>query len=184
MSDTTIPKYIIDSNVFIQSHRRYYQFGFCHGFWEWIERINYDNGLILSIDKVYEELTQGNDLLCKWVKERKDRFAKFDVESMKYVSEIHRILKEQGVEERKITEFVDNTKADAFLIAYAKAHNCTLITHEVRTNNIKAKKVHMPDVCDIIGVEYKTLFEIMSCDTSNCLVLSKKTTRLKKLGSA
>ena len=60
------------------------------------------------------------------------------------------------------------------MIEYAKAHNCTLITHEVRTNNIKAKKVHMPDVCDIIGVEYKTPIEIMSCDTTNCLVLSKK----------
>lgn len=93
---------------------------------------------------------------------------------MKYVSEIHKILKEHEVEDRKIRDFVDNTKADAFLIAYAKAHNCTLITHEARTNNIKSKKVHMPDVCDIIGVEYKTLFEIMSCDKSNCLVLSKR----------
>lgn len=48
------------------------------------------------------------------------------------------------------------------MIEYAKAHNCTLITHEVRTNNIKAQKVHMPDICDIIGVEYKTPIEIMS----------------------
>ena len=174
MSDCIKPQYIIDSNVFIQSHRMYYQFGFCPGFWEWIEKINFDNVQILSIDKVDEELTRSNDLLSKWVKERKDRFAKFDAESMKYISDIHKILKEQGVEDRKIREFVDDTKADAFLIAYAKAHNCTLITHEERTNNIKSKKVHIPDVCDSIGVECTTLYKVMSYDTSNCLVLSKR----------
>lgn len=65
MSDCIKPKYIIDSNVFVQSHRMYYQFGFCPGFWNWIEKINLNNGLILSIDKVYEELTRSNDLLSK-----------------------------------------------------------------------------------------------------------------------
>ena len=52
--------------------------------------------------------------------------------------------------------------ADAYLISYAKTHNCILVTHEEPANTINAKKkVHIPDVCNAKGVQFTSIYEIM-----------------------
>ena len=79
------------------------------------------------------------------------------------------------VPQSKITQFVDNTKADVYLIAFAKAHGCTLITHEVSAQKVNAKrKVHIPDVCKEMGVSFTTIYEVMRADENFCLQLASR----------
>ena len=59
-------KYVIDTSVLIEAHRTYYAFDIAPSFWEMIEH-NFKEGHIISIDKVYEELKKGKDVLFDWI---------------------------------------------------------------------------------------------------------------------
>lgn len=48
-------KYLLDTNIFIESAYRFYAFDICPGFWDFLEKAS-DKGYIKSIIKVYEEL--------------------------------------------------------------------------------------------------------------------------------
>src|SRR5690554_3786257 len=59
MSDR--PVYLLDSNIFIQAHRRYYPFDVMPSFWNAINRLAND-GMVKSIDMVKVEIVdRGND---------------------------------------------------------------------------------------------------------------------------
>lgn len=60
--------YLLDANVFIEAKNRYYRFGFCPAFWEWIERAH-DRGTVYSVRKVRDQLLERRDELFSWVKE-------------------------------------------------------------------------------------------------------------------
>ncbi|MGN0902483.1 MAG: DUF4411 family protein [Succinivibrio sp.] len=171
MSKTVPIKYLLDSNIFIQAHKMYYQFDFCPAYWEWIQQLNTDG--LLSIDKVYEELSAGNDTLAEWVKSKKSKFVKFDSISLPVLQDIYNILKNEKVPDNRIKDFMETSLADSYLIAYAKAHNCILITLENRTPSLNSKKkVHIPNVCDALGVACTTIYEIMRKDREHKMILS------------
>lgn len=160
MSDMVPIKYLFDSNVFIQAYKLYYQFHFCPAFWDWLLKLNKD--CYLSIDKVYDELTFGSDDLASCAKDHKKLFVKCDSKSLLILPQIQKLLKEEKVPDNKIREFIELPVADAYLISYAKTHNCILVTHEEPANKINAKKkVHIPDVCNAMGVQYTSIYEIM-----------------------
>lgn len=61
--------YLLDANVFIEAHRRYYAFDLCPSFWNalaWLQSA----GRILSIDRVKEESERGGDDLADWAKNK------------------------------------------------------------------------------------------------------------------
>ena len=43
--------YLLDSNVFIEAHRRYYGMDFVPGFWDWLDRA-FGMGLVASIERI------------------------------------------------------------------------------------------------------------------------------------
>ncbi len=167
-------KYLFDSNIFIQASRLYYQFEFCQVFWNWIKTLN-PNGM-LSIMEVYNELTVGDDQLKDWIKPQKMSFVNFDAVSAQYLSIIEEILRKDNIEPSKIKEFLDQKRADAFLLAYAKAHNCVVVSHEVSISKIKIKshKVQIPNVAKDLGVQVITIFDLMRCEENYFLGLNKK----------
>jgi len=57
-------KYVLDTNVFIDASRSYYSFEFGSKFWDFLID-NARNNKIISIDKVYDEIKQGDDNLSK-----------------------------------------------------------------------------------------------------------------------
>lgn len=57
--------YLVDSNFFIQAHRAIYPLDVATGFWALVKRLAED-GIIISIDKVKDELYDRNDDLEKW----------------------------------------------------------------------------------------------------------------------
>ena len=54
------PRYVLDTNVFIQAKNTWYGFGVCPGFWDLLE-LGFAEGLLVSHEKVRAELMGGDD---------------------------------------------------------------------------------------------------------------------------
>jgi hypothetical protein len=141
-------RYLIDSSVFIQAHRTYYAFHLCPGFWDsliWL----HNKGRILSLDKVHEEICDGDeDALVSWAKSAMPTSGfvasdDADVVSWYGKMQVWANANPQFSAAAK-AEFAD--EPDAWLIAYAKAKNFTLVTREVFSPDIKWK-IPIPNVC-------------------------------------
>ena len=76
MTDRSKPQYVLDSNVFIEAHKRYYAFDICPGFWEWLSHRSTRSGIV-SIDRVRAEIVGHEDPLSEWAEDsaREDLFA-------------------------------------------------------------------------------------------------------------
>lgn len=57
--------YLLDSDVFIQAKNLHYGLDFCPAFWEWLIAAN-AAGLVLSTEKVGDEIEAGGDELSEW----------------------------------------------------------------------------------------------------------------------
>lgn len=57
--------YVVDSNFFIQAHRTNYPFDVAISFWNKIIELA-ENGIIISIDKVKNEIFKNDDELKQW----------------------------------------------------------------------------------------------------------------------
>jgi esterase/lipase len=155
-------RYLIDSNIFIEAHRRYYAFNLCPGFWKsllWL----HGQGHILSLDKVKDELTEETDDLEDWAKNTmpKSGFAPSD-DSM--VVELYGKIQ---IWAQNNSQFIDAAKeefaqvADPWLIAFARAHEMVLVTHEQYVPQVK-KRIPIPNVCREFGVRHANTFEMLT----------------------
>ena len=59
--------FVLDANVFMEAHRRYYARDICPGFWACLSD-HCKNARLLSIDRVRSEIADG-DALSAWVEE-------------------------------------------------------------------------------------------------------------------
>ncbi|MCH9665171.1 MAG: DUF4411 family protein [Gammaproteobacteria bacterium] len=177
-------KYLLDTNIFISALKcKYYGFELCPGFWEWLE-LGCQQEQLLSIDMVRDEIKRP-DSLCSWIDNKLPaNFFKstsiLPLEQIKEISECILIHKEVGLSNanvdankvqnddqkaivkdvysmNKIDAFVNST--DAYLIAYAKLMQYTLVTMETRSR--PESKIKIPVICDRIGVECINLFELL-----------------------
>ena len=148
----TDKKYLLDANVFIEAKRRYYAFDVCPGFWDCLVW-HHQGAYVQSIDRVKDELERGGDELSDWVQRTMPTacFASSDdAEVIEQYSQMQLWARQQGqFTEAAKAEFAD--KADAWLIAYAKAKNLVLVTHEVLDRFIQ-KKIPIPNVCEVFDV--------------------------------
>lgn len=153
---------VLDTNVFIEPKNRYYPFDICPGFWEFLIA-DFKDGNAVSVLSVRDELLAQEDDLSDWVKD--------------VVPKVHFIdcLKDQSVLENQlevaeyvrdyydkpnlIEDFLGDSVADSWVIAYAKAKNGIVVTHE--THKSKGRKVSMSDVCDHFGIHHIDVFEFL-----------------------
>jgi hypothetical protein len=157
ISDAT---YVLDANVFIEAHRRYYHMDICPGFWD----VLVENGptRLISIDKVRDEIFNGGDTLKDWVhsKIKDTHFAETnDLEVLAHYRVIMQSV--QGNPrylERAKVEFA--SVADGWIAAYAKAISAKVVTHEEYDAHIK-KRVKLPNVCRELGVETINTFTLL-----------------------
>lgn len=144
-----MPRYWLDSNVFIQAKNGPYGFDILPDFWIWLEQ-QAALGILCSSMKVYDELTEGNDELATWIRERR--------ESGLFV------LPDAQVQAkfREIADYVnghyDNAncglflgRADPWVIAHASQDGATVVTHETLVGS-NSKKVKIPNVCNHFAV--------------------------------
>jgi len=153
------PIYVLDANIFIEAHRRYYAFDICPGFWDCLTH-HAKQRQILSIDRVRAEITNG-DLLAKWIKASPANLFRSSADSS--VVQEFRTMMTWVQTNSQFTlaakaEFA--SVADGWIAAYAKAHGAVLVTEEVFNANI-TKKVPLPNVCRHFNVAYTDTFGML-----------------------
>lgn len=136
-------KYVFDSNIFISLQRRQ-PIDVYPSLWSKIGELM-DEGIIISSQEVFDEISIGGDDLEKWAKSRKECFLPSEVSIQQGVRNIlkeHRGLVEGGNKKNS---------ADPFVIALAQDKECKVVTEETRTRNAASPKI--PDVCDAYSIE-------------------------------
>ncbi|MEI6715840.1 MAG: DUF4411 family protein [Verrucomicrobiota bacterium] len=152
--------YVIDTNVFVEAHRRYYPFDICPGFWSalcWWQ----SKGRVCSVAKVKEELTRNDDTLCSWSTDKfgDDAFISPSQNVVGAFSELADWVNTQNqFQDRAKAEFSE--VADGWVIAHAKATGSIVVTHEGYSPE-KRNKVPMPNVCQAFNIEWISSFEML-----------------------
>jgi len=154
--------YILDSNFFIQAHRANYPFDVVPSFWLKIKDLA-ERELIVSIDKVKEEIYKNDDELSTWCQDQLP--ANFFKDSSVAISEYAGLAtwansKNDHFQQRAIEEFLDTDAADAWIIAYAINQNISVLTHE-KSEPERKNRIKMPDVCLDHGVSFFTTVEML-----------------------
>jgi hypothetical protein len=153
--------YLVDANFFIQAHRAIYPLDVALSFWNKVKELA-QNGNIISIDKVKDEIYQNEDDLKKWCEANlPDNFFHDSSITLSEYSTIAVWANSMShhYKPSALQEFLDAAEADAWLIAFSLNQGVPLITYEKSEPNSK-KKVKIPDVCIQFGVSYHSTIEM------------------------
>lgn len=157
MSHLQPPIFVLDTNVLIEAHQRYYSLDLCPGFWECLVHFCSESR-VRSIDKVRDEIREGDDLAA-WVKKAPSGFfaSTADQSVIRCFQEIMDWVQNSREFNDEATSSFANI-ADGWVIAYAKAYGGIVVSHEGR----KYKgRVPMPIICDHFSVPYKDTFAML-----------------------
>ena len=152
-------RYLLDTNIFIQAKNWHYGFDFCPAFWEWLIMQN-KVGKVASIEKVRDELHKykPSDALSKWVDQRgRGFFLPCDDAVEAVLGQISIWVNGQNYKRDGINEFLK--AADYWLVAHARAHGFTIVTHEVSSESIR--RIKIPDACTGLGIDSVSPYEML-----------------------
>ena len=151
--------YVLDTNVFIGAHNDYYSPNFCPGFWDCLPQY-FHSGCLISIDRVFAEITRPGDLV-QWVQNAPNGLFAFSGDQLVVTAFARVMTWVQGNTQFKHAAKNDFAgKADGWLVAYAKAHNAVVVTHEKFDSRAKSR-VLIPNVCRQFNVPYLNTFEML-----------------------
>ena len=164
--------YIFDTSSLITPFRLYYAEDIAPSFWKKLEVLA-RNGTVCLIDKVKNEITKLDDELSKKVKQWFPKavpfsqkasndnlfISLFSEEEEKSYREVIFWAESSTYNKRAIEEFKEADKADAFVIAFCKAHGLVLVTEEKFSR--KKKRIPIPNACKELGVKYINIFDFM-----------------------
>ena len=149
-------RYLIDSNVLIESNNHYYGIEFCLAFWDWLVSSDSER-IVASINNVAEVVSQRNDAVSKLSLENKAFFLSPDDGVKDATQIIGDWVRTNNFRAKAISEFSEST--DNWLVAYALVHDYTVVTQEVVANTIK--KVKVPNVCNEFKVHWMNTFQML-----------------------
>lgn len=150
--------FLIDSNILIEAKNRYYAFDIAPGFWTWLERA-YQNDLVCSIEAVRDELLEGNDELATWAQKNASFFRPIDQPTTNHFSNLATWAASRPYRPEALAAFTGND-ADFLLIAYAREHHHTVVTHE-RSEPNSRRRILIPDACSAMGVSTADTFQML-----------------------
>ena len=145
------PRYVIDT-CSITEMRRVYPSDMFPQVWELIGNLA-DEGILISIDEVYEELKVQDDEVLEWAKRHIIMFKPLDGDVQKIASEIlstHPKLVD--IKKRK-------SGADPFLIALGHVRSCSVVTEEQASGGAGRPKI--PNVCLHYDVKCIKLLDLL-----------------------
>lgn len=154
--------YVLDSNVFIESARRYYAFDIAPAFWQALIE-HAENGRLQSIDRVKAEIDRGKDELKGWAN---GQFHQWFVSSdQPDVIEAYRQIITWAYGQGQFTdaakaEFAREENADAWVVAYARAKGRVVVTDERFDPSIRSR-IKIPNVCQAFGVQCVDTFQML-----------------------
>jgi Domain of unknown function (DUF4411) len=153
-------RFVLDANVFIEAHRRYYAFDICPGYWAALIA-HHGGGRLCSIDRVRDELLAQTDALSQWAQQLPALF--FEATGDPSVTGwFGRIIAWVQVQSQFFLAAKEAfaAGADGWLIAYAKTQGLVIATNEAPNPKIK-RRVPIPDVCIAFGVDYVDTFDML-----------------------
>lgn len=167
-------KYLIDTNIFIESAYRFYAFDICPGFWEFLEKCS-QTDYIKSIDKVYSEITSSKPELQDFREILKSAgfFLSKDKINPKSYMKVSQKLVEMKYSKSAIEKF--SSGADYFLIALALQETYTIVTHETKSGNNATHIIKIPNVCEQLGVSCIDIAEFLRCERAKFVLEQNRT---------
>ncbi|MDQ8923514.1 DUF4411 family protein [Acinetobacter baumannii] len=171
-------KYLLDTNIFIQSFNLSYHPSFCNGFWDWLVG-GFKADKFYSIDKVYNEMikpTSSQDELSQLLRSQSIPQEMF-VESLsdpKVTTEYGKLMSwafsNTHFLPKAKTEFARPDSADAHLIATAMAYNYVIVTEELSNPTAKAR-ILIPDAAANFGISCITMPSLLRKHAHNNFTL-------------
>lgn len=155
--------YIVDSNFFIQAHRKIYPLDIAVSFWNKVKQLA-EEGKIISIDKVKNEIYENEDELKKWcLANLPDSFFN---DTQTILTEYSKVIEwsvsgSTPYTQQARSKFLDADKADAWLVAFALADisNRVIVTYEISEPNIR-RAIKIPEACTATGTSFITPIEM------------------------
>ena len=133
-------------------------------------------GKIYSIDKVRDELMEGEDELKQWAKDLDKGFFKdIDNSASSKLEQISEWVRSKNYKPAAKNIFFTN--ADCFIVSYALAHGYTVVTNEV-TDPKSKRKIKIPDVCMGVGVNCIQLHTMLRDEGAKFVLDKEKKTDL------
>lgn len=148
----------MDTNVLIQASKGPYKFERVPQFWSFVAE-QLDLGNVRSPKMVYDELTDGNDLLAQWCKRRRKGLsvgATKDVQKCygEIANHVHR-----KYSAAKAHEFLRG--ADGWVIAHAMDMGTSGIVVTQESNRHRQAKVKVPTVCSEFNVKCINTYDML-----------------------
>lgn len=153
--------YLLDVNIMIEAKNRYYAFDIAPGFWTWLESCH-SRGRVFSTVHVREEIARGEDDLAEWVG---DRPRGFFLPSGSETAPHLRSLAQWAARSNHYTDSAKATflsSADYYLVAQAREHGYTLVTHE--TPSAAKKRIKIPEAARHLRVAVVSPFQVMRAE--------------------
>ncbi len=153
--------FIVDTNFFIQAHRANYPLDIAITFWQKVKELA-DQGKIISIDKVKNEIYQNDDELKTWcVNNLPNDFFKDSSDTIDEYSQvvIWANSKSDHYLPKAMEEFLDADEADAWIVAYAISNSYIITTHE-KSQPERKNRIKIPEPCNVFGIIYMDTIEM------------------------
>jgi len=153
-----MPRYCLDSDVFIQAKNGPYGMDIVPAFWDWLD-LQFNVGIIYSSTMVYGELVAGGDELAQWARRRINSgfFEQPSVQVQQYF---------QGIADFTRTRYVQHqaerflSSADPWVVAHAMNDHSIVITHETLAPT-NSQKIKIPNICVNFRVDYKGPYHML-----------------------
>ena len=154
-----MPRYWLDSNVFIEGFKGPYAFDIAPRFWDLIDEM-IDDGRLSCPVRVYEELQDVQDDLARWVRER--RQSGLFVEPDPVVQEEFRAIAEYVTkrypDNQARRRFLD--RADPWIIAHSIAMGGSVVTLEPIAPRTSLQ-VKIPNVCHGLNIRWINTYDML-----------------------
>lgn len=167
-------KYLIDSNILIDGHNRFYHPKFCDLFWDWLND-GYQNGVFFSIDKVKDEVTKpdpSKNELSRLISGNRlpIQFFQPSLSDQNLFKSYNEVITWSANNNFYSTaakqEFASSTIADAYLVSVAKLHGYTIVTAETSQPDDK-KRIRIPDAARNFNVKTVRLDQLLKLHAEN-----------------
>ncbi len=158
--------FLVDTNSIVTPYKTFYPFDFAKNFWLQLQE-KIENGNIIIMDIVRDELRKGDDELTDWINEFDKLILSRDNQSIvrEYSNIINYIQQESCYNSKALMSWSDASVADAWLIAASIVYGYAIVTFEKPNKNLNSdypsKNAKIPDVARKFNVECCDIYHMM-----------------------
>ena len=148
--------YLIDADVLIRAHHDHYPIDRVPQFWQWLISEG-TNGYAKVPFEIYEEISNGNDQLAKWIS-TPDAKGALILEEEVNAEIFNHVLDNAYAPDLSDTE-LEEAGRDPFLITYAlMGDDRRVVTREVSKTRQTRGRRRIPDACNTLNIRWMNDF--------------------------